>query len=216
MTIHKEGTATIIVTLVALAALCTAVFYATGAATAGYLTLAASAVFFGFIVRFFRMPRRPLLHDEQAVFAPCDGKMVVIEEVYEPECLKAKALQLSIFMSPNNVHANFYPVSGEVEYVKYHPGKYLVAWHPKASTKNERTTVVLNTGRAQVLCRQIAGAVARRIVCYARQGQAAQQNAQLGFIKFGSRVDVFLPLSAKVEVQLGQPVRGTQTVLARF
>ena len=142
--------------------------------------------------------------------------MVAIGEVFEPEYLNASCRQVSIFMSPNNVHVNLYPVSGVVEYAMYHPGKYLVAWHPKSSTKNERTTVVINTGRHKILCRQIAGAVARRIVCYARQGAEVEQNAQMGFIKFGSRVDVFVPLSAEVKVVLGQKVFGSQTILAKL
>ncbi|MDR3188020.1 MAG: phosphatidylserine decarboxylase family protein [Prevotellaceae bacterium] len=216
MTIHREGTMTITLTLAVLAALCAAVFYAAGAGAISYATLAAAIGLWGFIVRFFRMPLRPKLRNEQAAFSPCDGKVVVIDEVFEPEYLKENCRQLSIFMSPNNVHVNLYPVSGVVEYAKYHPGKYLVAWHPKSSTKNERTTVVVNTGKHKILCRQIAGAVARRIVCYAKQGEQVEQNAQLGFIKFGSRVDVFLPLSAKVEVALGQKVRGSQTILATF
>ncbi|MDR0711644.1 MAG: phosphatidylserine decarboxylase family protein [Prevotellaceae bacterium] len=216
MTIHKEGAATIAVTLVALAALCTAIFYVAGTGIVLYVILAVAVVFFGFIVRFFRIPSRPKLRDDWAAFSPCDGKVVAIEDVFEPEYLKENCRQLSIFMSPNNVHVNLYPVSGVVEYAKYHPGKYLVAWHPKSSTKNERTTVVLNTGKQKILCRQIAGAVARRIVCYAKEGLQAEQNAQMGFIKFGSRVDVFLPLTAKVKVVLGQKVYGSQTVLARF
>jgi phosphatidylserine decarboxylase len=216
MTIHKEGTATITITFAVLAALCAVTFYAFGQGAASYAMLAACAVILGFVVRFFRVPYRPRLRDEEAVFSPCDGKVVAIAEVFEPEYLRASCRQVSIFMSPNNVHVNLYPVSGVVEYAKYHPGKYLVAWHPKSSTKNERTTVVVHTGRHKILCRQIAGAVARRIVCYARQGAAVEQNAQMGFIKFGSRVDVFLPLSAEVKVALGQRVWGAQTVLAKF
>jgi phosphatidylserine decarboxylase len=216
MTIHKEGIATITIAFLALSALCVATLYAFGAGAVSYATLAVCGVFFGFIVRFFRIPSRPKLRDGRAAFSPCDGKVVAIEEVFEPEYLKDKRRQVSIFMSPNNVHVNLYPVSGVVEYAMYHPGKYLVAWHPKSSTKNERTTVVVNTGRHKILCRQIAGAVARRIVCYAKQGAEVEQNAQLGFIKFGSRVDVFLPLSANVTVALGQKVCGAQTILARF
>ncbi|MDR1417505.1 MAG: phosphatidylserine decarboxylase family protein [Prevotellaceae bacterium] len=216
MTIHKEGVATITGTFVVLVAICAAIFYAAGGGVISYAALAVAAVFFGFIVYFFRMPSRPRLHNEQSVFSPCDGKVVVIEEVFEAEYLKENCLQLSIFMSPSNVHVNFYPASGTVEYVRYHAGKYLVAWHPKSSTENERTTVVIGTGKRRILCRQIAGAVARRIVCYAREGQQVEQSSQMGFIKFGSRVDVFLPLSAKVEVVLGQKVRGAETVLARM
>jgi phosphatidylserine decarboxylase len=216
MTIHKEGTATITVAFLALSALCAVTFYSFGAGAVLCATLAACGVLFGFIVRFFRIPSRPKLRDAQAIFAPCDGKVVAISEVFEPEYLKDNCRQVSIFMSPNNVHVNLYPVSGVVEYAAYHPGKYLVAWHPKSSTKNERTTVVVNAGKHKVLCRQIAGAVARRIVCYAVQGAEVEQNAQMGFIKFGSRVDVFLPLSAEVSVVLGQKVCGSQTILAKF
>ncbi|MDR0687630.1 MAG: phosphatidylserine decarboxylase family protein [Prevotellaceae bacterium] len=215
MTIHKEGAATIAVALVALAAACSGVFYAAGAGAVSYAAVAVAAVLFGFIARFFRMPSRPQLRDEQAVFAPCDGKIVAVEEAFEAEYLKEKCRQVSIFMSANNVHVNLYPVSGVVAYAKYHPGKYLVAWHPKSSTANEHTTVAIDTGAHKILCRQIAGAVARRIVCYAKEGQQVEQNAQMGFIKFGSRVDVFLPLSLKVEVALGQKVRGSETVIAR-
>ncbi|GHT17165.1 phosphatidylserine decarboxylase [Bacteroidia bacterium] len=216
MTIHKEGYTTIAVVFAALAAIVVAVFAAYGANVfTGAFTLAAF-VFWLFIVRFFRMPKRKKLSDAQSIFSPCDGKVVVIEKTFEPEYLQRECLQISVFMSPNNVHANWYPVSGEVVFAKHHQGKYLVAWHPKASTKNERTTVVINTGTANVLVRQIAGYVARRIVCYAKAGDKAEQNTQVGFIKFGSRVDVFLPLDVKVNVQIGDKVTGSQTVLAKW
>ena len=215
MRIHREGTATIAVVFLLLAAV-TGAICLRGCAVTARIFAAAAFIFWCWIIRFFRIPARPKLRDDGAIFAPCDGKVVVIEEAFEPEYLNEKCRQISVFMSPNNVHVNLYPVSGVVEYQKYHAGKYLVAWHPKSSTANERTTVVVNTGRHKILLRQIAGAVARRIVCYAEQGGRAEQNSEVGFIKFGSRVDVFIPLSAKVEVALNQRTRGGQTVLARF
>jgi phosphatidylserine decarboxylase len=162
------------------------------------------------------MPYRPQHRDAQAIFAPCDGRIVIIDKVFAPECLQAECLQISVFMSPNNVHANWYPISGIVEFAKHHHGKYLVAWHPKSSTLNERTSVLINNGEKRVLMRQIAGYVARRIVCYAATGARAEQNTQMGFIKFGSRVDIFLPLDVKVNVQIGDKVVGSQSVLARW
>lgn len=216
MKLHKEGTPTLIVVFIALAVICAVVFYFAGCNVFTYILLLAAIVFYGFIVRFFRVPFRKKIAEDRAVFSPCDGKVVVIEEVFESEYLKEKCIQLSIFMSPNNVHVNWYPVSGKVEYSKHHHGKYLVAWHPKSSTENERTTVVVNTGKEKILFRQIAGAVARRIVCYAKEGDTAEQNMEFGFIKFGSRVDVFLPLGTKVNVELEQKVVGSQTILANL
>lgn len=169
------------------------------------------------VLWFFRVPTRALPTDDAAIFSPCDGKVVVIEEVYEPEYFKDKRKQVSIFMSPLNVHINYHPINGTTSYYKYHPGKYLVAWHPKSSTENERSTVVnKHPEHGEVLFRQIAGALARRICTYAREGQPAVQGAEFGFIKFGSRVDLFLPLDAKVEVALGQVVTGSGSVIARF
>ena len=216
MKIHREGTATIIVVLLLMAAICAVAFRFLGCGAVTYALTVAAFAFWCWIVRFFRVPNRPKQSDSTAIYAPCDGKVVIIEEAYEPEYLKEKCRQISIFMSPNNVHVNLYPVSGTVEYQKYHPGKYLVAWHPKSSTLNERTTVVVNTGAHKVLFRQIAGAVARRIVCYAKQGDVAEQNTEMGFIKFGSRVDVFIPLTAKVEAVMNQKTRGGQTIIAKF
>ncbi len=168
------------------------------------------------ILQFFRNPARNT-PTESAIIAPADGKVVVIEEVEEPEYFKGKRLQLSIFMSPFNVHVNRYPISGTVTYVKYHPGLYLVAWHPKSSTENERTTVVVKDGEGrEVLFRQIAGALAKRIVHYSKVGDAAAQGGEMGFIKFGSRVDVYLPVGTKVNVTLNQVVRGGETVIASF
>lgn len=167
------------------------------------------------ILQFFRNPKRNTIINLQQIIAPVDGKVVVIEEVEESEFFKDKRLQVSIFMSPLNVHVTRYPISGTVKYSKYHPGKYLVAWHPKASTENERTTVVIeNDGVGQILYRQIAGAVARRIINYAVEGESTIQGADAGFIKFGSRVDIFLPLGTKVNVTLDEKVKGGEQVIA--
>ena len=167
-----------------------------------------------FVISFFRVPRRELKAGEDLVICPADGKVVVIEEAFDEEYFNEKRLQISIFMSPANVHQNRNPVSGEVVYNKYHKGKYLVAWHPKSSTENERHTVVIKNTRAEVLVKQIAGAVARRIVNYLSVGQNVEQGAEMGFIKFGSRVDVLLPVGTKVNVQLNETVFGGITVLA--
>lgn len=179
------------------------------------VSIPVTLIMFFLVVQFFRVPKRELLIDESTVYCPADGKVVVIEETLETEYLNDKRIQVSIFMSPLNVHINWFPISGIVSYAKYHAGKYLVAWHPKSSTENERTTVaVQHKSGAEILFRQIAGAVARRIVCYAQEGERADQNSEFGFIKFGSRVDVFLPLDAEVKVKIDQKVIGTQTILA--
>ncbi len=167
------------------------------------------------ILQFFRNPKRNYTRNEDHILSPVDGKVVVIEEVFEPEYFKEKRLQISVFMSPLNVHVTRYPVGGKVLFSKYHPGKYLVAWHPKASEENERTTVVVRASSfGDILYRQIAGALAKRIVNYAEEGQTATQSGESGFIKFGSRVDVFLPLDAKVNVKLNQKVTGGISILA--
>ena len=171
-------------------------------------------LFFILILQFFRNPKRRTVINDNQVLAPVDGKVVVIEEVEEPEYFKDKRIQVSVFMSPINVHVTRYPIGGQVLYSKYHPGKYLAAWHPKASTENERTTVVLeNTSFGKVLYRQIAGAMAKRIVNYASTNDKAIQGADSGFIKFGSRVDLFLPLDSNIKVHLNQKVRGGETVI---
>ena len=167
------------------------------------------------VLQFFRNPSRKTNENDQQVVSPVDGKVVVIEEVYEPEYFKDKRLQVSIFMSPINVHVTRYGLSGLIKFSKYHPGKYLVAWHPKASEENERTTVVIESPKVgEVLYRQIAGALARRIVNYAEEGMQVVQGTDAGFIKFGSRVDLFLPLSAKVNVELNQVVKGAEDSIA--
>ena len=169
------------------------------------------------ILQFFRNPKRTVIPNENQIIAPVDGKVVVIEEVYEGEFFKDKRIQVSIFMSPINVHVTRYALSGIVKFSKYHPGKFLVAWHPKASEENERTTVVLeNKAGVSILFRQIAGALARRIVCYSKEGQESIQGEEFGFIKFGSRVDLFLPLGTDIKVGLGDTVKGGITVLAHL
>lgn len=166
------------------------------------------------VLQFFRSPLRKITVSEDTILCPADGKVVIVEEAEEPEYFKDRRLQVSIFMSPINVHVNRNPVSGLVSYFKYHPGKFLVAWHPKSSSLNERTTVVVRTGGGhEILFRQIAGALARRIVWYVKEGQEVTQGDEFGFIKFGSRVDLFLPLGTKVDVKVGEHVIGGKTVI---
>lgn len=180
-------------------------------------SIGVSLVLFLLVLQFFRNPSREILvADNNIVYAPADGKVVVIEETVENEYFKDRRLQVSIFMSPTNVHVNRNPISGTVNYFRYHPGKYLVAWHPKSSSENERTTVVIDNGEDEVLLRQIAGAMAKRIVAYVEEGDKVEQGKDFGFIKFGSRVDLFLPLDSKIEVKMGQKVRGNKTVIARM
>ncbi len=168
------------------------------------------------VLWFFRIPSRTYTVGENLIVAPADGKVVVIEETEEPEYFKDKRLQVSIFMSPLNVHVNRSPIKGLIKYVKYHPGKYLVAWHPKSSTENERTTVVVGNSQVTLLMRQIAGALARRICYYVKDGQTIDQNAEFGFIRFGSRVDIYFPVGTKIDVEIGQHVKGGQTILAKI
>lgn len=169
------------------------------------------------ILQFFRNPKRSISeYDDNLVYAPADGKVVIIEETQEDEYFQAKRLMISIFMSPINVHVNRNPFSGVVKYAKYHAGKYLVAWHPKSSTENERTTVVMSNGKSEVLLRQVAGALARRIVCYVKAGDEIKQGEDFGFIKFGSRVDIYLPLDAEVKVNLEDVVKGNKNVIAQL
>lgn len=166
---------------------------------------------------FFRNPNRELMLHGEAVIAPADGKVVVVEEVEEPEYFQDRRLQVSVFMSIKNVHVNRNPISGQVKYFKYHPGRYLLAWHPKSSTANERTSIVIeNDNEIEILVRQIAGKVARRIVSYLDEGDEVLQGSELGFIKFGSRVDLYLPLDAELQVTIGQKVKGGETVIARW
>jgi phosphatidylserine decarboxylase len=216
MTIHKEGYRSIGVAalIFGIINICSFIFLADNYPTTATIIFIASAVLFLFIVSFFRIPYRSLTKGEREVICPADGKVVVIEEIMEEEYFKDKRLQISVFMSPANVHVNRNPISGEVVYNKYHKGKYLVAWHPKSSTENERHSVVIKNEKAEVLVKQIAGALAKRIVNYLSVGQEVHQGNELGFIKFGSRVDVILPIGTKVNVQLNQVVKGGVTVLA--
>jgi phosphatidylserine decarboxylase len=183
---------------------------------ASTIVLVISLLLYLTILQFFRHPNRNIPIGENLIIAPADGKVVVIEEVVESEYYKDKRRQVSIFMSPINVHVNRYPVSGKVVYQKYHPGKYLVAWHPKSSTENERTTVVVESAKGSILFRQIAGALAKRIVCYAKEDSEAKMGAEYGFIKFGSRIDLFLPLDAEICVEMNQKTVGGETIVAKW
>ncbi|MEO6883709.1 MAG: phosphatidylserine decarboxylase family protein [Bacteroidia bacterium] len=218
MTIHKEGYPTIIISIIFLAILnFITYFFCGGCEIVKILVWIFSAFLMIIVLQFFRNPKRDFIINENGIIAPADGKVVVIEKVQESEYFKDERIQVSIFMSPLNVHINRFPISGIVKYVKYHPGLYLVAWHPKSSTENERTTIVVeHKNTKKVLFRQIAGALARRIVYYAKEGDNAEQTKEFGFIKFGSRVDLLLPLDAKIKVNLNQIVKGGQTLIAEF
>ena len=213
---HKEGFVIIRNTLIGLLTLNTAVWYLAGGFNLWVnLFVFASSVLLVLILQFFRNPKRNTQENPNHIIAPADGKVVVIEEVTEHEYFEDKRIQVSIFMSPLNVHVNRYPITGEVKYAKYHPGKFLVAWHPKSSIENERTTVVVeNKTTGPILFRQIAGALARRIVMYSKKEDQAKQGEDMGFIKFGSRIDIFLPLDAKINTKLNDAVRGGETVIA--
>ena len=211
---HKEGQKIIFITL-ALVVIITLLADSIQIPWITKLIQVALVIVLVLILQFFRNPKRHTQQNENQVISPVDGKVVVIEEVEETEYFKEKRLQVSVFMSPINVHVTRYPISGKVLFSKYHPGKYLVAWHPKASTDNERTTIVVeNKTYGKVLYRQIAGALARRIVNYAEQGQTVEQGSDAGFIKFGSRVDLFLPLDTKIKVKLNQKVKGGECIIA--
>lgn len=218
MTIHKEGRVLLFVLLVILFAVnWIFAYFFPGHTLVQNVLLIASIVFYIIILQFFRNPLFKIEKNDRQVLAPADGKVVVIEETVETEYLNERRRQVSIFMSPVNVHVNRMPVAGTVSYYKYHFGKYLVAWHPKSSTENERTTVVVKMKNGvEILFRQIAGALARRIKCYVRENQSFQQGDEFGFIKFGSRVDVFLPLDAKVVVKIGDITKGGRTVIAEL
>lgn len=218
MTIHKEGYTSLALTVLLIFVINAIVHYyypdSNGIAWAVYII---SFLLFIIILQFFRSPSRKWAQSEQHIICPADGKVVVIEETEETEYFKDKRIQVSIFMSPINVHINRNPISGVVKFVKYHKGKYLVAWDPKSSTDNERTTIVIeNKSGVPILFRQIAGALARRIVWYVKEGDVVKQSEQFGFIKFGSRVDVYLPLGTKVNVKIGDVVKGGITKLGEF
>ena len=181
-----------------------------------YFIITLTSFLFIMSLNFFRIPKKEYERKDGNIYAPCDGKVVVIEETEEIEFYKDKRIQISIFMSPLNVHNQLYPISGKVEYTKYHPGKYLVAWHPKSSLLNERSTVVVKNDKISILFRQIAGAVARRIITYAQVGDIATSSDEYGFIKFGSRVDIFLPVGTKINVELNQKVTSGQSIIATY
>ncbi len=215
MKIHREGYLTLGIAF----ALCTTTAVAVRMWwPAGFIPVAAGAgLLFMLVLQFFRHPYRPIPQaGPKMVYAPADGKVVVVEEAEEQEFFKDRRLMVSIFMSPLNVHVNRSPISGEVRYTQYHPGKYLVAWHPKSSVENERHTVVIANAYGEILVRQIAGAMARRIRNYLSPGGYIDQGAEIGFIKFGSRVDVFLPLDAEVLVKIGDTVKGNRSVIAQL
>jgi phosphatidylserine decarboxylase len=218
MTIHREGRTFLFILLIVLFALNWAVFYfyPTSSLLQNSVILS-SVIFYLLILQFFRNPIFSITQNVKHVLAPADGKVVVIEEVEETEYLKGKRKQISIFMSPVNVHVNRMPVSGKISFFKYHPGKYLVAWHPKSSIENERTTIAVKmSDGVEILFRQIAGALARRIKWYVKEGLTLDQGQEFGFIKFGSRVDIFLPLSAKVTVKIGDITKGGRTIIAEL
>lgn len=218
MTIHKEGTATISLIAIFVGVLNILNFsYLFPISTiAAWAVFIITVAFFLFIVSFFRMPVRVLTISEEAIVSPADGKVVVIEEVQPDEFYKERRIQLSVFMSPANVHVNRLPIAGNIVYNKYHPGKFLVAWHPKSSTDNERWSVVIENSKGSILCKQIAGALARRICNYSTVGQSFKQCDEYGFIKFGSRVDLLLPVGAKIHAKIGDVVKGGVTVLASW
>lgn len=218
MKIHKEGYIIILIALI----FCSGIFtvnhiYLKDTLILYWLINAFLLVMFYLIVQFFRVPFRVAPEGDNLIICPADGKVVVIEEAEETEYFKDKRIQISIFMSPLNVHVQWNPISGLTKYVKYHAGKYLVAWHPKSSTENERTTVVVqHKNGKEILFRQIAGAVARRIVCYSKENETVTAASEFGFIKFGSRVDIFLPLGSKLNVQIGDVVQGKTTIIGEI
>jgi phosphatidylserine decarboxylase len=216
MTIHREGYKTLAICGLIFGAINLTFFYFLSVYLPvffGWLIFFSTLALFLFIISFFRIPNRALTIDDNLIVAPADGKVVVIEETVDPEYFKDKRLQVSIFMSPANVHVNRNPISGTVIYNQYHKGKYLVAWHPKSSTDNERHSVVIEKAGKEILVKQIAGALAKRIVNYLQVGQQVKQTQEMGFIKFGSRVDLLLPIGTKLNVELNQTVQGGVTVI---
>ncbi|MCS7003940.1 MAG: phosphatidylserine decarboxylase family protein [Cytophagales bacterium] len=218
MTIHREGYATLLIVLIVLTILYGPIeyFYPENLLLQR-IAMGFCLIVFLFFLQFFRNPNRNVFINENYILAPADGKVVVIEETQETEYFADKRIQISIFMSPFDVHLNRNPIKGVVKMVKYHPGKYLVAWHPKSSIENERTTIVIqHENGKEILIRQIAGAIARRICWYVQENQIVQQGSELGFIKFGSRVDIFLPLDAKINVELNQKTIAGETIIAMW
>ena len=215
MKLHKEGFRTLRNEILILSLVNYIIFW-NSKIIFWYFILPISIILLVMSVYFFRIPKREFKRKEGVVYAPCDGKVVVIEETTEDEFYKDNRIQVSIFMSPLNVHNQLYPISGNVRYIKYHPGKFLVAWHPKASTDNERSTVVVENDKISILFRQIAGAVARRIMTYSKENDRANVADEFGFIKFGSRVDLFFPIGTKISTQLEEKVTGGQSIIATY
>lgn len=217
MRLHKEGYPTIAIAIALFAVIFAACYYTMGLSIATYIIVAIFGILTMLIVSFFRVPTRHSTKMEGAIVAPADGTIVAIEEVDEPEVLKCRCLQVSVFMSVFNVHINWYPISGAVKYYRHHNGNFMAAWLPKSSTQNERSSVVIERENGtKILVRQIAGALARRIVTYSKEGENIEQSTQMGFIKFGSRVDLYLPLGTQIDVKLKDKVVGSQTILGWF
>ncbi|MCX7729212.1 MAG: phosphatidylserine decarboxylase family protein [Bacteroidia bacterium] len=217
MKFHKEGLPSLILVIIIDSILIGLAYQFKENALLKYSLIAVACILFILILQFFRSPIRQWNKNHAYIISPADGKIVVIEKTFEKEFLNTECWQISIFMSPVNVHVNRYPISGKVLYYKYHPGKKLVAWHPKSSTENERTTIVIeHPSGKKILVRQIAGLLARRIVCYSKENEIVQQTDELGFIKFGSRVDLFLPLDSKIKVKLNDKVTGGITEIAQI
>ena len=217
MVIHKEGRKTILISFLILTFINFLTFYLSLSFSLFYIILALSLFLFLFLVQFFRSPNIKISQNEDILYSPAEGKIVIIDNVFEDEYFKANKLQVSIFMSPLNVHVNRNPISGVVDYYKYHPGKYLLAWHPKSSKLNERNTIVIKSKKnIKILMRQIAGTVARRIKCYIKKGDKVNQCEEFGFIKFGSRVDLFLPLDFKLNINLGDKTHAGITKIGKF
>ena len=215
--IHREGWPTIILALIVSGILVfISLYFAPDNKILFYACGGLSILLMVTSLQFFRNPSRKWTENVNAIVSPADGKVVVIEEVEETEYFRDKRIQISVFMSPVNVHVNRNPVSGKIKLAKYHPGLYLVAWHPKSSTENERTTIVVSHAKGEILFRQIAGALARRICYYVKEGDSVKQSAEMGFIKFGSRVDIFLPIGTSLKCKLGDHVRGGITELAQW
>ena len=213
--IHKEGYPTLLISFIVLALLGFAVKMVMPGLYFPFILL--STALYVFLLSFFRNPSRPIPeHNDNILYAPADGKIVVIEQTFEAAFLRANVKQVSVFMSPLNVHVNRHPIDGEIIHSEHHKGKFLPAWDPKSSVENERTTVAYNTSHGTIVLRQIAGALAKRIVCYAKKGEMAKQGTEMGFIKFGSRVDIYLPLDAQIMVAIGDKVEGNRTVIAKW
>lgn len=214
MKLHQAGYSILVKTLIALVAVNLVVFFLVPVPAVYYTVLALTTILYFFVLNFFRSPNRTITVDDGSVFCPADGKIVVIEETYEPEYLKRACLQVSVFMNILNVHINWFPVNGTVTFYKHHNGKFMAAYLPKSSTENERSTIAIKTAQGdEIVMRQIAGAMAKRIVTYAGVGTAVRQDRHAGFIKFGSRVDLYLPLGTDIRVSLDQRVTGSQTLI---